>query len=126
MLALLVSQAAFTGIGEPLAALARPEIRHALLLSALVATAAAGLAILVAVPSAYFLARNPFPGRFLVDTLLDLPLVLSPLAVGFSLLLFFKTDPGSWIQTTSSSSSSKSPASYSHRPSWLSPWPCAR
>ncbi len=99
MLALLVSQAAFTGIGEPLAALARPEIRHALLLSALVATAAAALAILVAVPSAYFLARNPFPGRFIVDTLLDLPLVLSPLAVGFSLLLFFKTDPGSWIQT---------------------------
>jgi molybdate transport system permease protein len=99
MLALLASQVAFTGIRAPLKALVEPEVLKALALSGVAATLSAIFALALAVPSAYFLAKRNFPGRILVDTLLDLPVVLSPLAVGFSLLLFFRTSSGGWIES---------------------------
>ena len=98
MAGLLLSQVAYAGLKKPLASLLRPEVLHALFLSCILATAAALIALALAIPSAYLLARRVFPGRLLVDTLLDLPVVLSPLAVGFSLLLFFRTAPGSFIE----------------------------
>ena len=35
-----------------------------------------------------------FPGKDLLDTLLDIPTVLSPVALGTALLLFFGSGPG--------------------------------
>ena len=56
------------------------------------------VAVLVALPFAFLvallLARRRFPGRPLVDTLVHLPLVLPPVAVGFLLLATFGTRSG--------------------------------
>jgi len=68
-------------------------------LSILAATIAVGLAMLLAVPTAYALSRYEFLGKTLIDTLLELPMIVSPAAIGAMLLIFFNTPPGEWIQT---------------------------
>jgi molybdate transport system permease protein len=98
MAALVAVQVAEVGVAAPLRILAAPDILGAIRLSLLCATLASGLAMLLAVPTAYALARHPFPGRALVDTLLDIPIVLSPVAVGMTLLLLFRTRPGAWVE----------------------------
>lgn len=95
---MLAAQVGYAGLGGPLAALRRPDVQHAIRLSLLCATVAAGLAMLVAVPSAYVLARFRFPGRVLVDALLDIPIIISPIAIGMTLLLMFRSPAGSWVQ----------------------------
>lgn len=70
------------------------EIAFAVKLSLLTATTSSVLALLVAVPVAYLLSRYSFPGKDLADTVLDLPIVLSPVALGALLLVFFTTPLG--------------------------------
>lgn len=98
VLAVLVTQFGYAGPLAPFRILADPAIRHAVLLSLGTATAASVAALLVAVPTAYGLARLRFPGEVLVDVLLDLPVILSPVAVGVSLLLLFRTTAGQWVE----------------------------
>ncbi len=50
-----------------------------------VAAAATAINTLVAIPLSYFLARRQFLGRWLVDALILLPLVMPPTVVGFGL-----------------------------------------
>ncbi|MBW1645687.1 MAG: ABC transporter permease subunit [Deltaproteobacteria bacterium] len=73
------------------------EIAFAVRLSLLTATCAATLAILLAIPIAYYLTRFNHRGRHLIDTLLDLPLVLSPIALGAMILIFFHTGLGQLV-----------------------------
>ncbi len=70
------------------------EIVFAVQLSLVTATVSAILAVLVALPVAYLLSRHVFYGKAFVDTLLDLPIVLSPIALGALLLVFFTTPLG--------------------------------
>jgi molybdate transport system permease protein len=57
------------------------------------------LALLFAVPAGYALSRHPFPGRALVDAIVDLPIIFPPLLSGLLLLVFFSTTtPGRWIE----------------------------
>ena len=42
-----------------------------------------------AVPTAYLLATRKFPGRSIIDTILDIPIVLPPAVAGVALLLAF-------------------------------------
>jgi molybdate transport system permease protein len=65
------------------------SVRQALLVSLEVAAQATALAALPAVALGWFLARARFPGRFLLEALVALPLVLPPTAVGFLLLELF-------------------------------------
>ena len=74
------------------------EVAFAIKLSVLTATAASVAAMAVSVPVAYLLSRAEFPGKAFVDTLLDLPIVLSPIALGALLLIFFNTAPGRAIE----------------------------
>jgi molybdate transport system permease protein len=50
---------------------------------------AQALILLVGTPSAYLVARHRFPGRALVVTLIELPLVLPPAVAGIGLLAAF-------------------------------------
>ena len=81
-----------------LALVITPEVRHAIFLSLTTATASSGIALALGVPTAYYLARNQFPGKALVDALLDIPIFLSPIAVGALLLVAFSSDAGRWTQ----------------------------
>jgi molybdate transport system permease protein len=51
--------------------------------------AATALAVALGLPLAYLLARVPFRGRDLVDTLVDLPITIPPVVAGVALLLAF-------------------------------------
>jgi molybdate transport system permease protein len=62
---------------------------HALRLSLQVAVVAVAVSLPVAVLLGYALARWRFPGRTLVELLINLPLVLPPVVTGFILLVLF-------------------------------------
>ena len=74
------------------------EIAFAIKLSLFTATLAAVMALAVSIPVAYFLSRYNFFGKSVLDTLLDLPIVLSPIALGALLLIFFNTPLGKAIE----------------------------
>jgi len=74
-------------------ALADPDIQYSIRLSLVATTITALLSILVAVPLGYLVSRHQFPGKNLLDALLDIPFVLPPLVVGLSLLILFQYLP---------------------------------
>jgi molybdate transport system permease protein len=63
--------------------------RQALTLSILTTAAAMVMILGLGTPLAYLLARRHFPGRWLIDTLIDLPIVLPPAVAGIALLMAF-------------------------------------
>lgn len=70
---------------------------YSLGLSLFAATAATCIAIVLAIPAAYALSRYDFFGKPLIDTFLELPLVVSPAALGAMVLIFFNNPLGSWL-----------------------------
>jgi molybdate transport system permease protein len=70
-------------------ALSAPEAYAALRLSAITTVCALGLTVLFGTPLAYILARAEFPGRRVVDAIVDLPIVVPPSVAGIALLLAF-------------------------------------
>lgn len=69
--------------------LGQPLVLEALRLSAITTAITIGIALLCGTPLAWLLARRSFVGRRLVETLVDLPLVLPPVAAGIALLMAF-------------------------------------
>lgn len=67
-------------------------------LSLYAATVATLLSIFFAIPSAYALSRFKFYGRQVIDTALELPMIVSPVALGAMLLIFFNNPLGEAIQ----------------------------
>ncbi|MFN3479147.1 MAG: ABC transporter permease [Thermodesulfovibrionales bacterium] len=67
-------------------------------LSLIAATIATILSLIIALPSAYALSRFDFKGRHIIDTILELPMIVSPAALGAMLLIFFNNPLGTWIQ----------------------------
>ena len=70
-------------------AMASPVAVDALLLSAKTTGITMVIVLVVGTPAAYALARFEFPGKRIVDTLVDIPAVLPPSAAGIALLLAF-------------------------------------
>jgi molybdate transport system permease protein len=62
---------------------------QALGLSMVTTLLATGLSLALGAPLAYVLARREFRGRTLIDTLIDLPMVLPPSVAGIALLMAF-------------------------------------
>lgn len=70
-------------------AMASPVAVEALLLSAKTTGITMAIVLVVGTPAAYALARFEFPGKRVLDTLVDIPAVLPPSAAGIALLLAF-------------------------------------
>lgn len=66
-----------------------PQDIEAIVLSLKVATASTLLSLPAGIAVAYVLAFTRFPGRALLEGLVNLPLVLPPVVVGYLLLLLF-------------------------------------
>lgn len=82
-LALRVSPAQLVSrLGDPL-------VLEALRLSLLTSVVATSIVGLLGLPTAYLLATRRFPGKRLVEVLIDLPMVLPPTVAGFALLMAF-------------------------------------
>ncbi len=75
--------------GQFLASLSDPVVWNALVLSLVTASISTLVIIIVGTPVAWINARHRYPGRELVDTLIDLPLVLPPTVAGLALLMAF-------------------------------------
>ncbi len=76
-----------------------PELMRVVMFSAGMATLATVVMLPPGIALAWVLARRPFPGRTVVETLVSLPLVLPPVATGLILLrLFGRRGPfGRWL-----------------------------
>lgn len=70
-----------------------PEIQFSVKLSLATATITTILAMIIGIPCAYALSRFKIPMKALVDTILDLPIVLPPAVVGICLLILFRAPP---------------------------------
>jgi molybdate transport system permease protein len=98
VLALVVADALYAGPGTILSAFRQPHIRYAIKLSLITSIITAYLVILFSIPIGYALSRYRFPGRVLADALVDLPMVMPPVMIGVSLLVFFVSPVGRWIE----------------------------
>jgi molybdate transport system permease protein len=75
--------------GDLLHALGTPAARDALLVSIKTSAIAHAAVLLVGTPAAYAIGRGRFPGRAVVLSLIELPLVLPPVVAGIALLVTF-------------------------------------
>lgn len=98
--ALFAADVAYVDPGAFRTALGAEPVRAAILLSAKTSAASLVLVLLFAVPIGYALSRYRFPGKAIADAIVDLPIVLPPVVIGVSLLVFFQTGPGRWIEET--------------------------
>jgi molybdate transport system permease protein len=92
--ALLAADLAFTSPSHFAAALGKPEIQYAIQLTLVSCSISALLSVWVATPLGYLLSRHSFRGRWLIDTAIDIPVVLPPLVIGLSLLILFHLPVG--------------------------------
>lgn len=90
IVAMLAADAAWVAPGDLLRSLRSPEIAFSIRLTLITCSVSALLALIVAVPVGYLLSRTEFPGKALLDGLLDIPIVLPPLVIGLSLLILFR------------------------------------
>jgi molybdate transport system permease protein len=96
ILLLLAADLKFTSWTDFRAALLKPEIQAAFRLTMISCTVAALLSVWVATPLGYLLSRYRFPLRSVIDTLVDIPIVLPPLVLGLSLLILFHLPIFGW------------------------------
>ncbi|MCG9893741.1 MAG: sulfate ABC transporter permease subunit CysW [Thermosynechococcaceae cyanobacterium MS004] len=90
------------GIGEFLKAVGSPAFQSAVGLSLLATGVSVPLNTIFGLCAAWVIARNQFPGRSLLISLLDLPFAISPVVVGLMLVLLYGEN-GVWFGPTISS-----------------------
>lgn len=83
----ILDRAAGSGIVADVAR--RPAVLQALRITALTSGLSLAITGLLGTPFAYLLARRSFPGRALLDSLVELPMVLPPTVAGIGLLMAF-------------------------------------
>ena len=96
---MLAADMTFTSVGHIFEALKSEEIQYSIKLSLISCTITMFLSLLVAIPIGYFMSRYDFPGKRLLDTILDIPIILPPLVIGLSLLILFQTPLGRFIES---------------------------
>lgn len=98
LLALIVADVGYTNWDAVREVLVAEEIRAAVWLSLWTTALTVVIGMVFAIPTGYALSRYRFPGHALVDSIVDLPILMPPLIVGLSLLVFFQTPLGRWIE----------------------------
>jgi sulfate/thiosulfate transport system permease protein len=92
---LLVYRTFEPGLNEFFNALSDPATEHAFKVTAIVAGSALVINTVFGVGVAILLTRYRFPGRRLLNALIDLPVAVSPIVVGLALILVF--GPTGWF-----------------------------
>lgn len=94
----------YAGVGNIASALVSEELLYSTKLSILTATISTVISLVVGIPASYALAQYRGRLKNLVDTFLDLPIVMPPIALGVALLVFFSQFPSpemsvdKWLQ----------------------------
>ncbi|MCX7597918.1 MAG: ABC transporter permease [Armatimonadetes bacterium] len=76
-----------------------PQVTYSINFSLLCVGVSTAVSVLLSIPAGYVLSRYRIPLASVVDTIVDLPIVLPQLIAGIALLMFFQTPPGVWIET---------------------------
>jgi sulfate transport system permease protein len=84
------------GLGTFWDTITDPTVVHAIVLTGVVAGIAVLLNVVFGIGMALLLARYRFPGRRLLNILIDLPLAVSPIVVGLALILVYGQE-GGWL-----------------------------
>jgi molybdate transport system permease protein len=77
-----------------------PYIRSSLKLTVITSIITTIISILIAIPIGYSLSRYRFPGFIIVDSLIDIPIMLPPLVIGIIILVFFRSPFGKAIEAS--------------------------
>lgn len=85
----LVALLVYSSPGDVLYNLTRGDVAKAVVLSLITSLVCTVITLVLGTPLAYVLARSDSAVRSVMDTLVDLPLVLPPAAAGIALLLAF-------------------------------------
>ncbi|MFZ2959733.1 MAG: ABC transporter permease [Candidatus Ozemobacteraceae bacterium] len=95
---LVVSLFGFIDPARFIGIMASERVLFSVRLSVMAAGLATILSMVFAIPAGYALSRYEFPGKRLVDVILEVPLVVTPVALGAMLLIFFNTRFGGLLQ----------------------------
>lgn len=95
---LIVSAFYFFDVDTLSKTLSDERIFSAISISIGAASIATLLAILIAIPSAFALSRYSFWLKPAIDTILELPMIISPAALGALILIFFQNPIGSFLR----------------------------
>src|SRR5262245_4950919 len=89
-----------SGIGPVIGSLSSPEAVHALKVTILVALWAVAINTVFGVGMAILLVRRQFPGKRLLNAVIDLPLAVLPVVVGLALILVYGryAPVGGWLE----------------------------
>lgn len=99
LLAMLATMASYSTPADLFKTMNSPEIRYSVGLSLATCTTTAVLSLLIAVPIGYLMSRANFRGKELVDSLIDIPIVLPPMVMGLCLLIFFQSPLGRFLES---------------------------
>jgi sulfate/thiosulfate transport system permease protein len=78
-----------TGVAPVWQAITTPDALHAFWLTVLIAAIAVPLNTVFGVACAVVLVRQSFPGKRLLDAVIDLPFAISPVVIGLALVLVY-------------------------------------
>ena len=84
------------GAGVVAETLSAPDVVHAYWLTFVIAVITVIVAGILGLTTAWVLARHRFPGRSVLDALVDLPMAVSPVIVGLMAVLLFGR--GGWFE----------------------------
>ena len=85
----IVASAFEDGLEPILETFADPTVQHAFLLTFVLATGAVFINLIFGLILAWVLARQRFTGRKLLDSLVDIPFVFSPVIAGYAMIVLF-------------------------------------
>lgn len=88
----------FIDINILLETIKNERIIYSLKLSLTTATIVTFISMFLSIPSAYVLSRYEIPFKNLIDAFLELPLIVSPAALGAMILIFFNTPTGDFLK----------------------------
>jgi sulfate transport system permease protein len=77
------------GLGAILTALSQPDVIHAFGITLLISLIVVAVQMVFGTIVAWVMVRDRFPGRKLINGLIDMPFALSPVVIGYMLLLLF-------------------------------------
>jgi sulfate/thiosulfate transport system permease protein len=80
------------GIGPPIEAITSPDGLHAFWLTIVCVGIAVPLNTVFGVLTAIVLVRHKFPGRAVLNSVIDLPFAISPVVIGLALILIYGQD----------------------------------
>ena len=97
-LGLIVSSFYFFNLEEFWQSISSKRTLFAIEISVFSASISSVIAILIAIPAGYALSRYEFKGRIFIDVFLELPLIISPAALGAMILISLSSPLGNWFQ----------------------------